>query len=139
MCRQYGGAGKDALSYAIAMEEIRLLFVVGNNKRNSTIIFSRGCAGTGTIMTAHNSIFMGPIKVQTGINCLHLVDCQGVWQRGAEDGHPPLLCHRGEGEQVHLLDDIHKGTMRDPIDSYPSIQVHLFDAIHRLVNNKRPN
>ena len=24
---------------------------------------SRGCAGTGTIMTAHNSIFMGPIKV----------------------------------------------------------------------------
>jgi len=44
--KQYGGAGKDALSYAIAMEEI-----------------SRGCAGTGTIMTAHNSIFMGPIKV----------------------------------------------------------------------------
>ena len=35
-----------------------------------TIIFSRGCAGTGTIMTAHNSIFMGPIKVQSGINWL---------------------------------------------------------------------
>merc|ERR1711970_1653985 len=43
--KKYGGAGKDGLSYAIAMEEI-----------------SRGCAGTGTIMTAHNSIFMGPIK-----------------------------------------------------------------------------
>ena len=25
MCLQYGGAGKDALSYAIAMEEIRLV------------------------------------------------------------------------------------------------------------------
>jgi len=44
--KDYGGAGMDGLSYAIAMEEI-----------------SRGCAGTGTIMTAHNSIFMGPIKV----------------------------------------------------------------------------
>ena len=43
--KEYGGSGKDGLSYAIAMEEI-----------------SRGCAGTGTIMTAHNSIFMGPIK-----------------------------------------------------------------------------
>ena len=30
MCLQYGGAGKDALSYAIAMEEIRSLFVVGS-------------------------------------------------------------------------------------------------------------
>merc|ERR1711915_789950 len=37
--------GMDGLSYSLAMEEI-----------------SRGCAGTGTIMTAHNSIFMGPIK-----------------------------------------------------------------------------
>jgi len=44
--QKYGGAGMDGLSYALAMEEI-----------------SRGCAGTGTIMTAHNSIFMGPIKV----------------------------------------------------------------------------
>lgn len=44
--RRYGGAGKDALSYAIAMEEV-----------------SRGCAGTATVMTAHNSIFMGPLKV----------------------------------------------------------------------------
>ena len=119
MCCQYGGAGKDALSYAIAMEEIRLLFVVGNGLKSSTIIFSRGCGGTGTIMTAHNSIFMGPIKVQSGIKCPEVVDRPGVWQRGAEDGHPPLLCHRGEGGQVHLLDDIHRGTMRHPIDSYP--------------------
>jgi len=43
--KEHGGAGMDGLAYAIAMEEI-----------------SRGCAGTGTIMTAHNSIFMGPIK-----------------------------------------------------------------------------
>jgi len=43
--KEHGGAGLDGLAYAIAMEEI-----------------SRGCAGTGTIMTAHNSIFMGPIK-----------------------------------------------------------------------------
>ena len=43
------------------------------------------------------------------LNCLQVVDRPGVWQRGAEDGHPPLLCHRGEGEQVHLLDDIHRG------------------------------
>ena len=34
---QYGGAGKDALSYAIAMEEIRLLFAVGNDKRKSPL------------------------------------------------------------------------------------------------------
>ena len=53
------------------------------------------------------------------LNCLQVVDRPGVWQRGAEDGHPPLLCHRGEGGQVHLLDDIHRGTMRHPIDSYP--------------------
>eukprot|EP00088_Acartia_fossae_P051450 TRINITY_DN5779_c0_g1_i1.p1 TRINITY_DN5779_c0_g1~~TRINITY_DN5779_c0_g1_i1.p1 ORF type:complete len:415 (-),score=73.81 TRINITY_DN5779_c0_g1_i1:95-1300(-) len=43
--KDYGGAGLDGLSYAIAMEEI-----------------SRACAGTGTVMTAHNSIFMGPIN-----------------------------------------------------------------------------
>jgi len=43
--KDYGGAGLDGLSYTIAMEEI-----------------SRACAGTGTIMTAHNSIFMGPIN-----------------------------------------------------------------------------
>jgi len=42
---EYGGAGLDGLSYTLAMEEV-----------------SRACAGTGTIMTAHNSIFLGPIK-----------------------------------------------------------------------------
>ena len=35
---------------------------------STSILFSRGCAGTGTIMTAHNSIFMGPIKVKSSIN-----------------------------------------------------------------------
>ena len=40
----YDGAGLDYLSYAIAMEEI-----------------SRGCASTGVIMSAHNSLYLGPI------------------------------------------------------------------------------
>lgn len=39
-----GGVGLDALSYAIAMEEI-----------------SRGCASTGVIMSAHNSLYLYPI------------------------------------------------------------------------------
>ncbi|CAF0820562.1 unnamed protein product [Brachionus calyciflorus] len=41
---KYDGAGLDYLSYAIAMEEI-----------------SRGCASTGVIMSAHNSLYLGPI------------------------------------------------------------------------------
>merc|ERR1740139_176134 len=40
-----GGSGLDALSYAIAMEEI-----------------SRGCASVGVIMSAHNSLYMYPIQ-----------------------------------------------------------------------------
>lgn len=40
-----GGSGLDALSYAIAMEEI-----------------SRGCASVGVIMSAHNSLYMFPIQ-----------------------------------------------------------------------------
>lgn len=39
-----GGAGLDYLAYAIAMEEI-----------------SRGCASAGVIMSAHNSLYIGPI------------------------------------------------------------------------------
>jgi butyryl-CoA dehydrogenase len=39
-----GGSGLDALSYAIAMEEI-----------------SRGCASVGVIMSAHNSLYMYPV------------------------------------------------------------------------------
>ncbi|XP_037077636.1 short-chain specific acyl-CoA dehydrogenase, mitochondrial-like [Pollicipes pollicipes] len=42
---EYGGAGLDTLSYAVAMEEI-----------------SRGCAATGTIFSAHNSLYLGPLK-----------------------------------------------------------------------------
>ena len=42
---EYGGAGLDTMSYAIAMEEL-----------------SRGCASTGTIMSAHNSLYLGPLK-----------------------------------------------------------------------------
>ncbi len=40
-----GGSGLDALSYAIAMEEI-----------------SRGCASVGVIMSAHNSLYLYPIQ-----------------------------------------------------------------------------
>jgi len=41
---EHNGAGLDALSYAIAMEEI-----------------SRGCASVGVIMSAHNSLFLYPV------------------------------------------------------------------------------
>ena len=41
---EYGGSGLDAMSYAIAMEEI-----------------SRGCASVGVIMSAHNSLYMYPV------------------------------------------------------------------------------
>ena len=40
-----GGSELDALSYAIAMEEI-----------------SRGCASVGVIMSAHNSLYLFPIQ-----------------------------------------------------------------------------
>jgi len=42
----YGGAGMDAMSYAIGVEEI-----------------SRGCAGAGVIMSAHNSLYNDPVKM----------------------------------------------------------------------------
>src|SRR5512139_1573308 len=41
---EWGGAGMDAVSYAVAMEEI-----------------SRGCAGTGVIMSAQNSLLCDPV------------------------------------------------------------------------------
>jgi butyryl-CoA dehydrogenase len=41
---QYNGSELDALSYAIAMEEI-----------------SRGCASVGVIMSAHNSLYLYPV------------------------------------------------------------------------------
>jgi butyryl-CoA dehydrogenase len=41
---QYGGAGLDAVSYAVAMEEI-----------------SRGCASTGVIMSVNNSLYCDPV------------------------------------------------------------------------------
>jgi len=42
---EYGGSGLDALAYAVSLTEI-----------------SRGCASTGVIMSAHNSLYLGPIK-----------------------------------------------------------------------------
>jgi butyryl-CoA dehydrogenase len=42
---ELGGSGLDALSYAIAMEEI-----------------SRGCASVGVIMSAHNSLYLYPVQ-----------------------------------------------------------------------------
>lgn len=41
---EFGGSGMDNLSYAIAMEEI-----------------SRGCASTGVIMSANNSLYLSPL------------------------------------------------------------------------------
>ena len=41
----YDGSELDAMSYAIAMEEI-----------------SRGCASVGVIMSAHNSLYMYPVQ-----------------------------------------------------------------------------
>jgi butyryl-CoA dehydrogenase len=41
---EWGGAGMDAIAYAIAMEEI-----------------SRGCAGTGVIMSVNNSLYCDPV------------------------------------------------------------------------------
>ncbi len=41
---EWGGAGMDAVSYAVAMEEI-----------------SRGCAGTGVIMSVNNSLYCDPL------------------------------------------------------------------------------
>src|SRR5277367_2679912 len=40
----HGGAGMDAMSYALAMEEI-----------------SRGCASTGVIMSVNNSLYCDPV------------------------------------------------------------------------------
>lgn len=42
---EYNGSNLDAMSYAIAMEEI-----------------SRGCASMGVIMSAHNSLYMYPVQ-----------------------------------------------------------------------------
>jgi butyryl-CoA dehydrogenase len=41
---EWGGAGMDVVSYAVAMEEI-----------------SRGCAGTGVIMSVNNSLYCDPV------------------------------------------------------------------------------
>ena len=44
MPAEWGGAGMDTVSYALAMEEI-----------------SRGCAGTGVIMSVNNSLYCDPV------------------------------------------------------------------------------
>ena len=41
---EYGGAGMDALAYALAMEEI-----------------SRGCASSGVVMSVNNSLYCDPV------------------------------------------------------------------------------
>ena len=43
--QKWGGSGMDAMSYAIGMEEI-----------------SRGCASTGVIMSANNSLYCSPVE-----------------------------------------------------------------------------
>jgi butyryl-CoA dehydrogenase len=46
---EWGGAGMDTVAYAVAMEEI-----------------SRGCAGTGVIMSVNNSLYCDPILLKFG-------------------------------------------------------------------------
>ena len=45
VAEEYGGSELDALAYAIACEEI-----------------SRGCGSAGVILSAHNSLYISPIK-----------------------------------------------------------------------------
>ena len=45
VAEKYGGPELDALAYAVTLEEI-----------------SRGCASAGVIMSAHNSLYISPIK-----------------------------------------------------------------------------
>merc|ERR1719210_2453156 len=42
---EYGGSGLDTLAYAVSLTQI-----------------SRGCASAGVIMSAHNSLYIGPLK-----------------------------------------------------------------------------
>lgn len=51
---KYHGSELDALSYAIAMEEI-----------------SRGCASVGVIMSAHNSLYLYPLQKYGNEQLLH--------------------------------------------------------------------
>ncbi len=50
-----GGAGLDVLAYAVAMEEI-----------------SRGCASTGVIMSAHNSLYLWFVALEAKGLLTHL-------------------------------------------------------------------
>jgi len=65
---EYGGTGLDAMSYAIAMEEI-----------------SRGCASMGVIMSAHNSLYLYPIQAF------------GTHEQKEEWVTPYAKCNTGEG------------------------------------------
>jgi butyryl-CoA dehydrogenase len=70
----YNGSGLDAMSYAIAMEEI-----------------SRGCASVGVIMSAHNSLYLYPILQYGNID------------QFAQYVAPFALCNIGEpGEKLQI-------------------------------------
>ncbi len=62
----FGGAGMDAVSYALAVEEI-----------------SRGCAGTGVVMSVNNSLF-----------------CDPVWKYGTEAQKREFLQPFARGEKL---------------------------------------
>jgi len=63
---EWGGAGMDNVSYAVAMEEI-----------------SRGCAGTGVIMSVNNSLY-----------------CDPVWKFGTDEQRREFLVPFAKGERL---------------------------------------
>jgi butyryl-CoA dehydrogenase len=69
----YNGSGLDAMSYAIAMEEI-----------------SRGCASVGVIMSAHNSLYLYPIQAYGNV------------AQFEEYIAPYALCNHGAGENLKI-------------------------------------
>eukprot|EP00567_Pseudictyota_dubia_P005634 CAMPEP_0197445832 /NCGR_PEP_ID=MMETSP1175-20131217/10949_1 /TAXON_ID=1003142 /ORGANISM="Triceratium dubium, Strain CCMP147" /LENGTH=494 /DNA_ID=CAMNT_0042976851 /DNA_START=72 /DNA_END=1556 /DNA_ORIENTATION=+ len=70
---EHGGSELDALSYAIAMEEI-----------------SRGCASVGVIMSAHNSLYLWPI------------DKFGTEEQKAKYVEPYAQCLQEDGESLKV-------------------------------------
>ena len=80
---QYGGAGLDTVSYALAMEEI-----------------SRACASTGVIMSVNNSLVCDPI-LKFGTE--ELADARGWLTRELHIVQPRLVVAMGD-ETVAFLD-----------------------------------
>jgi butyryl-CoA dehydrogenase len=70
---EFQGSGLDAMSYAIAMEEI-----------------SRGCASVGVIMSAHNSLYLYPVQTF------------GTDAQKEEWAAPYAVCDDGSGGKLNI-------------------------------------